>query len=83
MIYLKTNLEITKEYSGTSKFDFFKKLSIGDIIEVKTNMEMYHFGYANDMILTIISGEFTGLTFKCTNGNFKNYMKKLGYKEYV
>lgn len=81
MIYLKTKLEITKEYTGNSKFDFFKSLSIGDIIEVKTRMLMYGYSYANDMVLTIIKGKFAGQTFECTNGNFRNYLKRIEYKE--
>lgn len=81
MIYLKTKLEITKEYTGNSKFDFFKSLSIGDIIEVKTRMLMYGYGYSNDIILTILTGSFTGKTFECTNGNFNNYLKRIEYKE--
>jgi hypothetical protein len=79
--YLKTKLKISSPYTGSSKFPFFHKLSIGDIVEVKTPLFMFSTGYANDMTMEIISGKFVGESFTCTHGHFRKYFSKLDFCE--
>lgn len=90
MISLISSFEVTKKYSGQSKFDFWKSLEVGDIVHIQIAMVRPRNGYKkrpNDTdqagpVRPTISKEGSDDTFSSAFPSFVKYLGKVGLKHY-
>ena len=77
---LKNTIKISEKYTGNSKFEFWKNLKVGDVIEVSINIERIHSG-GNGLYATPISFNNTtqGEIFDTTMNMAVKYINNIKY----
>lgn len=80
-MFLKNTVEITNKYSGSSKFDFWKDLKIGDKLEISTPFASPGFGRQRYSHKVNFKNLTQGTEFNCDFIEGTKYLTKLEYKE--
>ena len=80
---LKTQVKIKSKYQGTTKFDFWKKLEPGTIVEISMVLEPTgsNRGINYTPIITATYGKSME-TFSDTINSFLKYLNKIDYETY-
>ena len=77
-IILISRIEITNNYKGNSKFQFWKDIQIGDIIEITNIVE--RLGRSSAARYKLLNTN-NNLFINCGGGELSNYLRNLEYKQ--
>lgn len=77
---MSEKLKVIETFKGNSKYDFWKKLSVGDIIQFSTVLKRTGFGSRGIYVTTYIIYNLSNNThFEDTINNFMNYINKIKF----
>ena len=80
---LSNTIKVTKEYSGSSKFNFWNNIQVDDTLTVSVNLE--HISRSNHGLHSItvtISNDRDGTKFSSGWNDICNYLKKLELQQF-
>ena len=81
MITLSNKIMITKKYSGKSKFDFWKNLKAGDVINISIILKPTGRGSSGIYVPTIkFENKFGNDYFSASFNEACNYLNKVEYE---
>ena len=76
MIVLSDTIKVTTEYTGKSKYDFWKNIRKGDILTIAMELRIV----GKYVPTLVISNGRTSETFRDSLNSLQNYLYKMGYE---